>query len=46
METTLRFYTISQVYMIMLNMSDQERSDLDVVFTMILCATTFLFGKL
>ena len=33
-------------YTIMQKMADQARSDLDVVFTMILCATNFLFGKL
>ena len=32
--------------MITQKMADQGRSDLDVVFTMILCATNFLFGKL
>ena len=27
-------------------MADKGRPDLDAVFTMILCATNFLFGKL
>ena len=27
-------------------MADQGRSDIDVVFTVIICATNFLFGKL
>ena len=27
-------------------MADEGLSDLDIVFTMILCATNFLFGKL